>query len=140
MSMIPDAQRLRSRWTYIALFALTVASGLASRRFGDLLPRFVTLYVGDALWAAMVFWIFCVLAPWARTLTVFVATVTVASAVEISQLYHTPLLDGVRQTRLGALALGQGFLWSDLACYVVGAAAAALVDRYIVSHAMSSRV
>jgi Protein of unknown function (DUF2809) len=140
MSMIPDAQRLRSRWTYIALFALTVASGLASRRFGDLLPRFVTLYVGDALWAAMVFWIFGVLAPVARTRALFAATVTLASAVEISQLYHTPLLDAARHTRLGALALGQGFLWSDLACYVVGAAAAAIVDRYIVSHAMSSRV
>ena len=50
--------------------------------------------------------------------------------VEVSQLYHTPLLDAVRQTTPGALVLGQGFLWSDLVCYVVGAGAAARVDRY----------
>jgi hypothetical protein len=34
----------------------------------------------------------------------------------------------VRETRLGALALGQGFLWSDIACYAVGIAVAAVID------------
>ena len=139
MSMIANTRQVRSRWTYIALFALTVASGLASRRFGDVLPRFVTLYVGDALWAAMVFWILCVLAPRAHTLALFVATVAIAFTVEVSQLYHTALLDAVRQTRLGALVLGQGFLWSDLVCYVVGAAAAAIVDRYGVLRIVRTR-
>jgi len=46
----------------------------------------------------------------------------------VSQLYHAPWLDAVRATRPGALALGQGFLWSDLACYAAGVGAAALID------------
>jgi hypothetical protein len=55
----------------------------------------------------------------------------VAVLVELSQLVHTPWLDALRRTRAGALVLGQGFLWSDLACYAAGAAAAVLVDRAI---------
>lgn len=31
-----------------------------------------------------------------------------------------------------ALALGHGFMWSDLACYAVGVAAAALLDVALV--------
>ena len=41
-------------------------------------------------------------------------------AVELSQLYHAPWIDSIRQTTLGGLILGFGFLWSDLACYAVG--------------------
>ncbi|WP_410503428.1 DUF2809 domain-containing protein [Hymenobacter sp. AT01-02] len=43
-----------------------------------------------------------------------------ALAIELSQLCHTPWLMQLRATRLGALVLGHGFLWSDLACYGVG--------------------
>ena len=41
-------------------------------------------------------------------------------AVEVSQLYHTPWIDRVRQFRPAALVLGHEFLWSDLVCYGVG--------------------
>jgi hypothetical protein len=40
--------------------------------------------------------------------------------VEISQLYHAPWIDSIRQTALGGLVLGFGFLWTDLVCYSVG--------------------
>ncbi len=40
--------------------------------------------------------------------------------VELSQLYHAPWIDSIRQTTLGGLILGFGFLWSDLACYALG--------------------
>jgi hypothetical protein len=40
--------------------------------------------------------------------------------VELSQLYHAPWIDSVRQTTIGGLILGFGFLWSDLACYASG--------------------
>ena len=39
--------------------------------------------------------------------------------VELSQLYHAPWIDGLRQIRVAALLLGHGFLWSDLVCYGV---------------------
>lgn len=42
-----------------------------------------------------------------------------------------PWLDALRHTRAGALALGQGFLWSDLACYAAGIAIGVFIERMI---------
>jgi hypothetical protein len=49
------------------------------------------------------------------------AAFLLSAAVETSQLYHAPWIDGIRATLPGALLLGSGFLWSDIACYAVGA-------------------
>ena len=67
-------------------------------------------------------------------LGLFVATVAlgIATTVELSQLYRAPRIDAARATRGGALVLGEGFLWSDLGCYVIGVALAAALDTAIV--------
>jgi hypothetical protein len=48
--------------------------------------------------------------------------------VEISQLYHAPWIDSIRQTTPGGLVLGFGFLWTDLVCYSVGIAIESLTE------------
>jgi len=40
--------------------------------------------------------------------------------IEISQLYHAPWIDAIRNTRLGGLVLGFGFLWTDIIAYTMG--------------------
>jgi hypothetical protein len=40
--------------------------------------------------------------------------------IELSQLYHSNWIDAIRQTTLGGLVLGYGFLWSDLLAYTIG--------------------
>jgi len=110
------------------ILAAVIAAGLLSRRYPAWQPRAVATYAGDVLWAVMVFWALALLWPRARTATLAGAALAVAFAVEGSQLLQTPWLVALRETRLGALALGQGFLWSDLACYAVGITAAALLD------------
>lgn len=119
----------RSVPLYLALLALTVLAGLASRRLPDLLPAFVGRYAGDTLWAAMVFWFLALW--WRRTATLRLAAgaLAIAVAVEASQLYHAPWMDGLRETPMGGALLGRGFLWSDLACYLVGTGMAAFLDR-----------
>lgn len=112
----------------------TVALGLASRRYGALLPDVVAAYSGDALWAVLVFWLAAVVRPAAPTWALATAALATAFAVEASQLVHTPGLDALRATRLGALVLGRGFLWSDLVCYTVGVAGAAGADRLLRAH------
>ena len=125
-------RRTRSRPPVAVLLVATVALGLASRRYGDTLPRVVAAYAGDTLWAAMVFWLLALALPHAATLRLAAGALGVATAVELSQLHHAPWIDAIRATRLGALALGHGFLWSDLACYAAGVGAAALLDRALV--------
>lgn len=105
-----------------------ISAGLLSRRYPAWQPRVVATYAGDVLWAVMVFWGLALVWPRARTATLAGAALGVACVVEGSQLLQMPWLVAVRETRFGALALGQGFVWSDIACYAVGIAAASLLD------------
>lgn len=119
----------------LALLAGTIGLGLATRRFPGAFPDVVARYGGDALWAAMVFWAAALWRRRAATLHLAMLALVVAYAVEASQLYRAPWLDSLRATRIGALALGQGFLWSDLASYAVGVSFAAGIDAVLVRRA-----
>jgi hypothetical protein len=121
----------RNRLLYLLLIVLTVLTGLASRHFNSILPNWITIYLGDALWALMVFFGFAFLFKGKSTLWIAVATLIFSFAIEISQLYHAPWIDAIRQTRIGGLILGFGFLWSDLLCYTAGVVFGILVDLYL---------
>lgn len=58
-------------------------------------------------------------------------------AIEFSQLYKAPWINELRHTLFGRLVLGEGFLWSDLLCYVVGIGIGILVDKLINKNAHS---
>lgn len=110
----------RSRWVGAVAALLVISLGLMSRRHAPALPAFVGSYLGDVLWALMVFLGLGCLWPRARTLSLGLATLLFCYLVEFSQLYQAPWINAVRQTTPGALVLGRGFLWSDLVCYGVG--------------------
>lgn len=113
----------------LALAALTVVLGLVVHLGG---PRPAPAWrdvLGDALWAAMIFWGVGAIAPWARPAVRASVALGVCFTVEFSQLYHTPALDALRGTTLGHLVLGSGFDARDLASYTAGVLAAALLDR-----------
>ena len=94
--------------------------GLGSRRFGHAFPGIVAAYAGDTLWALVVFLVIGLVMPWASTWRVAILAMSFSAMIETSQLYHTPWIDSIRGKTLGALVLGHGFLWSDLACYAAG--------------------
>jgi hypothetical protein len=127
--MILSEGRDRDHRVYACLFVATIILGLASRRFGHSLPHFFAEYAGDTLWAAMVFFGLAFLLPKKSTLTLAVIALVTSFAVEFSQLYRAPWIDAIRSNRVGALVLGQGFLWSDLLCYIAGVVLAALIDQ-----------
>lgn len=110
----------RSRILYSLLILVTVALGLLSRYFSKELPAWVNLYAGDALWALMVFWGTGFIFRTKSSLWVAAVAVLFSYGIEFSQLYHSAWIDAVRQTRIGGLILGFGFLWSDLASYFAG--------------------
>ncbi len=129
---LPDAPPPpRSRVALGVCMLLVIALGLGSRTAEARLwlPRFLTAYAGDTLWASLVY--LCVLflgpglsvpraAAWALGLSVL---------DELSQLLHPPWLDALRSHPLVALVLGRGFLFSDLVCYATGVVIAAGLDR-----------
>jgi hypothetical protein len=123
----PDATRSKRVKALFACVAL-IAAGLASRRHAAALPDFVAAYAGDTLWATLVYALATVATPRAAIATRAAAALTFALAIETSQLCRADWLDAIRATRLGALVLGSGFLWSDLACYAVGIALGAFTE------------
>jgi len=110
----------RNRFLYFLMLVITIFSGLASRYFSDNLPHWVRLYLGDALWALMVFLLFGFFFYQKSSRWVAIAALTFSFGIEISQLYHAVWIDALRANPLGGLLLGFGFLWSDLLCYTVG--------------------
>jgi len=84
------------------------------------LPAFLAEYAGDTLWALMLFLLVSTLLAGQPVRARAVISLALAFLVEISQLYHAPWIDSIRQTTLGGLVLGFGFLWTDLVCYSVG--------------------
>ena len=120
----------RNRIIYGLLTICILLIGLASRRF-FVENAFVKLYIGDVLWALMVFFGIAFLSNRWSTKMVAVAALLFSFAIEISQLYQAPWINDLRATRLGGLVLGFTFVWSDLLCYYVGVFIGVLVDTYL---------
>jgi hypothetical protein len=123
-----NSRRPFRRPVYAALTAVTIIVGLLSRRI-PALPSWLAKDAGDALYATMIFWLLGVLAAGLPTRRAAVAAVAFCFAVELSQLYHAPWIDAIRDTRLGGLVLGHGFHAADLICYAVGVLLGVLIER-----------
>ncbi len=99
---------------------LLILLGLTSRKLVIFLPDFINLYLGDILWAWMVFIGFCFLFPKKNHLSYnIIYSLIFSFGIEFSQLYQAPWIQNLRQTP-ARLVLGQGFLWSDLISYTIG--------------------
>jgi hypothetical protein len=114
--------------TWIVLITVTCLLGLGSRRFTSQLPVFVAAYAGDTLWALALFLFLGLILPRVATGPVAAMALILSLLVEVSQLYHATWIDTIRQTKLGGLVLGFGFLWSDLVCYAVGVGLGVLLE------------
>ncbi|GAB4038787.1 ribosomal maturation YjgA family protein [Spirosoma jeollabukense] len=121
----------RNRLLYGILTIVVLLLGLVSRRFFGEIP-FVRSYVGDGLWALMVFFGFALVFNRWPVRTVALATLLFSFGIEVSQLYHAPWIDDIRATRLGGLILGFSFVWSDLLCYSLGSAVGFLVETVLI--------
>jgi hypothetical protein len=124
--------RLRSRIVYVALALGTIVVGLAVHLHGAALSPVARDVLGDALWAAMIAWWVGAAAPTARLSRRAVMALAICFAVELSQLYHAPGIDALRETTLGHLVLGSGFDPRDFVSYAVGVLAAALLELVMV--------
>ncbi|MDH4421731.1 MULTISPECIES: DUF2809 domain-containing protein [Bacillus] len=110
----------RNRLRYAMFTIIVIILGLSSRKFAFALPDLLNDYLGDALWALMIFIGFGFLFPKIETKKLAFISLIFCYGIEISQLYHAAWIDSIRATTLGGLVLGYGFLWSDLVAYTIG--------------------
>ena len=109
----------RNRIHSFFLIIGTIGLGLASR--SAFIPRLIYPYLGDMLYALMIYFMIGFLRSKAPSFKVATLCLLVCFSIELSQLYQADWINEIRSTRLGGLVLGFGFLWSDLVCYLVGA-------------------
>lgn len=122
----------RNRISYAIAVIIVIVLGLGSRHYSNIMPMWIVNYAGDVLWALMVFLGVGFLFTTWTTLKVGTVAIAFSFAIEVSQLYHSPWIDSVRRTPLGALVLGFGFLWSDLLCYFIGVAIGIFMEKSII--------
>jgi hypothetical protein len=122
-----------NRKKYFILFLLTIFLGLSSRKFSIILPEVINLYLGDALWALMVYWLIRLIKPSFKILITTFLALQFSFTIEISQLYHADWIDSIRKTFLGGLILGFGFLWSDILAYTIGILVGVFLDMIFIN-------
>lgn len=112
----------RLRPIYALLIITVIALGILSRKVAQ-----IPLITGDILYAVMMFLIVRFL--WIRLNYRIAALISlsICYGIEISQLYQASWINQIRNTTLGALVLGHGFLWSDIAAYTAGTGICLLV-------------
>ncbi|MEW6708845.1 MAG: DUF2809 domain-containing protein [Candidatus Riflebacteria bacterium] len=98
----------------------TVFLGLFSRKIAGLTGVGALLYVGDALWAMMVYQCILFVSSNIEEKKAAILCMVISFAVEFGQLIHQPDLDRFRQTRIGHMILGNGFDSFDLLAYFLG--------------------
>ena len=117
---------MHKRRTYFILIITTIIVGLLSRHFS-----FIPLFIGDILWATMVYFICRLLFTDNKIKFVVLVSLLFCFGIEFSQLYKAPWIDNLRHTLFGRLVLGDTFLWSDLLCYTVGIVFGVIVEEFI---------
>lgn len=119
---------MNPRLKYALLWLLTIILGLLSRRYRHAMPGFLDEYLGDTIWAGMLYYGARMLFVRRSRAFALALSLGFAYAVEISCLYKTPWLSHIRYTTLGRLVLGTDFVWSDFPCYTAGVLLAWLSD------------
>jgi hypothetical protein len=118
----------RNRILYIAIIILVTALGLYTRKIKDSMPEFFNLYLGDILWALMIFMIVAFIFRNMITSKVALIGLIFCYLVELSQLYHAEWIDNIRKMTLGGLVLGYVFSWKDLIAYAIGISIGIIVE------------
>jgi hypothetical protein len=100
-----------------------ITLGILSRKITG-----IPLFIGDMLYAVLIYFGFRFLIIKSKKSTSLLLSLLFCFGIEILQLVQLDWLIAIRKTTLGYYILGQGFLWSDLICYVIGTLLAFLID------------
>ncbi|UGS22643.1 ribosomal maturation YjgA family protein [Flavobacterium channae] len=118
----------KSRIFYFIIVILVVLLGITSRKITG-----IPLFIGDILYAVLIYFGFRFLLITLKKSTSLLLSLLFCFGIEILQLVQIDWLITIRKTTLGHYVLGEGFLWSDLLCYIIGTSIAFLIDHLFLS-------
>lgn len=106
---------LKKRIQYSVITLFIIIAGILSRTF-----ECIPLFIGDILYAIMIYFIVCTLIPQTKSLSIFLIAIIICFTIEFQQILDMQWLVNIRKSKLGHYILGQGFLISDLIYYSIG--------------------
>ena len=113
-----------NRLNYFITILLVLILGILSRKITG-----IPLFIGDILYAVLIYFGFRFLIMDSKKSTSLLLSLLFCFGIEILQLVQIDWLIAIRKTTLGHYILGEGFLWFDLLCYVIGTLLAFLIER-----------
>ena len=116
------------RLYYFISILLILILGILSRKISG-----IPLFIGDVLYAVLIYFGFRFLIMDSRKSTSLLLSLLFCFGIEILQLVQIDWLIAIRKTTLGHYILGEGFLWLDLLCYVIGTLFAYWLDKLFLS-------
>lgn len=116
--------QLNIRIKYVFIICLIIILGLLSRKTPS-----IPLFVGDVLWAAMIFYMMRFFFSQTNFKRLFILSLLFCYFIEVSQLYQAGWINNLRNTTIGGLILGHGFLWSDILAYSFGVTIATIIEK-----------
>lgn len=116
------------RLNYFISILLVLILGILSRKILG-----IPLFIGDILYAVLIYFGFRFLIIDSKKSTSLLLSLLFCFGIEILQLVQIDWLIAIRKTTLGHYILGEGFLWIDLLCYIVGTLMAYYLDKLFLS-------
>lgn len=120
---------MKNRIKYFIVTIIIMFMGLLSRKIMFIFPKNIAPFVGDMLWAMMVYFGFRFLFPKLNITKSLVLAFLFSFSIEISQLYQAQWINNIRNTIIGGLIFGHGFLFEDLISYSIGIILGCVVDK-----------
>lgn len=112
-----------NRLYYLLALFITLILGILSRKITG-----IPLFIGDMLYAVLIYFGFRFLIMDSKKSTSLLLSLLFCFGIEILQLIQIDWLVAIRKTTLGHYILGEGFLWIDLLCYIIGTLLSFLID------------
>ncbi|WP_371025153.1 DUF2809 domain-containing protein [Paraclostridium ghonii] len=120
---------MKKRLIYLIITAVVMIMGLLSRKYMYIFPKSIAPFVGDMMWAMMVYFGFRFLNPKLKIIKTLILSIIFSFSIEISQLYQADWINNIRSTTIGGLILGHGFLFEDLISYSIGIILGAIINK-----------
>ena len=117
-----------NRLYYLSALTTTLILGILSRKIND-----IPVFFGDVLYAVLIYFGFRFIFIDFKKATSLLLSLLFCFSIEILQLVQIDWLIAIRKTTLGHYILGEGFLWIDLLCYIVGTLMAYYLDKLFLS-------
>ncbi|MDQ0555525.1 glycopeptide antibiotics resistance protein [Paeniclostridium ghonii] len=122
---------MKKRLIYLIITEVVMIMGLLSRKYMYIFPKSIAPFVGDMLWAMMVYFGFRFLNPKLKIIKTLILAIIFSFSIEISQLYQADWINNIRSTTIGGLILGHGFLFEDLISYLIGIILGAIINKLV---------